>query len=97
MVISEVGERTAGEELQLICTVTVVQNLVTSPCIRWTGEDGAECGTTVNETTSTKTITFNPLLTSHGAGYTCWAVISISSIELYTTTTSSTSVTVLSK
>ena len=100
VVIPEVGERTAGEELQLTCTVTVVENLVTSPCIRWTGgslEDGAECGTPVYDTTSTKTVTFRPLLTSHGARYTCEAVIDIPSIGLDTTTTSSTSVTVLSK
>ena len=98
--ISEVGGHTAGEELQLTCTATVVENLVTYPCIRWTGgslEDGAECGAPVYDTTSTKTITFRPLLTSHGARYTCEAVIDIPSIGLRTTATSSTSVTVLSK
>ena len=94
----------AGEELQLICTVTTVDYLVASAVltVQWSGgsvdeSEVTESITNTSGVTSMKTLTFNPLLTSHGAQYTCTAIIDISSINVTVTNSSNTSVTVQSK
>ena len=92
---------TAGEELQLICTVTTVDYLVASAVltVQWSGGsvDESEVTESSNGVTSMKTLTFNPLLTSHGAQYTCTAIIDIPSISVMVTSTDSTNIMVQSK
>ena len=90
---------TAGEELQLICTVTTVDYLVASTVltVQWSGGSVDESEVSSNGVTSMKTLTFNPLLTSHGAQYTCTAIIDISSISVMVTSTDSTNIMVQSK
>ena len=95
---------TAGEELQLICTVTTVDYLVASAVltVQWSGgsvgeSEVTESITNTNGVTSMKTLTFNPLLTSHGAQYTCTAIIDIPSINVMMTNSNSTNIMVQSK
>ena len=93
---------TAGEELQLICTVTTVDYLVASAVltVQWSGGSVDESEVTESNTngvTSMKTLTFNPLLTSHGAQYTCTAIINIPSINVMVTNSNNTSIMVQSK
>ena len=78
----------AGEQLVLTCTVRVVEHLISVPSVKWSGGnvgrgDGViESNTTRNGVISKKTLTFNPLRTSHGALYTCMADINDQSINL---------------
>ena len=62
---------TAGDELQLTCTVITVNNFVASSLVtvQWSGGSVGSSGvtesiTTTNGVTSMKTLTFNPLYTS---------------------------------
>ena len=95
---------TAGEEITLLCTVTTLANLVASAelTVLWSGSsvgsDGVtESPTTVSGVTSTRNLTFSPLLTSHGAQYTCQATINIPSISVTKTGSNSADVMVQSK
>ena len=93
---------TAGGVLELTCTVTVVENLIVEPTLQWIGGSVGSAGvtesaTTVSGATSTRNLTFSPLLTSHGAQYTCQATINISSINVTKTGSNSTDVMVQSK
>ena len=92
---------TAGEQFQLICTVTTVENLVESALVtvQWSGGSVGSDGVTEDNTTNSgvSTLTFNPLLTSHGAQYTCQAMINIPSINVIVTSSGSTNVMVRSK
>ena len=76
-----------GDEIELTCNVTVPENLTVQPTVQWSGgsvgsEGVTESATTVSGVTSIRTLTFSPLLTSHGAQYTCQAVINIPSISV---------------
>ena len=78
---------TAGDELQLTCSVTVTEGLTVQPTVQWSGGSVGSDGVTESATTfsgahSTRTLTFSPLLTSHEAQYTCQAEINISSINV---------------
>ena len=89
-------------ELQLTCTVITVANLVASAelTVQWSGGSVGSNGVTVSTVsgdTSTKNLTFSPLLTSHGAQYTCQATINIPSINVTKTGSNSTDVMVQSK
>ena len=73
---------TAGDPLNLTCTVSVVENLVQPPSVTWTGPgvgqtDVEEIGPMVSGAVTTLTLSFNPLRTSHGGQYTCRAVLDI--------------------
>ena len=90
----------AGEELQLTCNVTTVDHLVASSMItvQWSGGSvGIDGVNIVNEDISNRTLTFSPLLTSHGAEYICQATINIPSINVTKTGSESTAVFVQSK
>ena len=86
--ISNVTSGTAGEQLVLTCTVTVVESLIVTPTVQWSGGSvGRSTSVTESETThsgdtSSRALTFSPLNTSHGAEYTCQAEISIPSISV---------------
>ena len=101
MTISNDTMGTAGDELQLTCTATTVDNLVESALVtvQWSGGSVGSDGVTVDNTTNSgvSTLTFNPLLTSHGAKYTCQAMINIPSINVMMTSSGSTNVMVQSK
>ena len=78
---------TAGEYLELICGVRVVEHLIAQTIVHveWSeGANGVEEPVIHNETYTSNTLSliFNPLLPSHGARYTCQAEINISSINL---------------
>ena len=101
MTISDTTMGTAGDELQLTCTVTTVDNLVESALVtvQWSGSSVDSDGVTVDSTTNSgnSTLTFNPLLTSHGAQYTCQAMINIPSIDVMVTSSNSIAIMVQSK
>ena len=92
---------TAGDELQLTCNVTTVDNLVESALVtvQWSGGSVGSDEVTEDNTTNSGvgTLTFNPLLTSHGAQYTCQAMINISSINVMVTSSGSIAIMVKSK
>jgi hypothetical protein len=96
--VSGVGEGTAGQEITLTCTVTVVDHLVVSPEVQWTGGSVGENAviqssmTTSNQATTIQTLTFSPLSTTHGAKYTCQAAINIPSINVTRNNSNSTDV-----
>ena len=84
--------------------MTTVANLVANAdlTVQWSGGGVGSAGviesaTTVSGATSTRTLTFSPLLTSHGAQYTCQATINIPSINVTKTGSDSTDVMVQSK
>ena len=75
----------------LICSVTVVEHLIAqnngTVHVEWSGgilgsENGLMEHITHNGSYTSNTLTFNPLLPSHGAMYTCQARINVSSINL---------------
>ena len=88
MTISGPTTAIAGEQLVLTCTVRIVEHLISVPSVEWSGgsvgrEDGViKINTTRNGVITVKTLTFNPLHTSHGAQYTCTARLSDQSINL---------------
>ena len=101
MTISGNTVKKSGDELQLTCNVTTVENLVASALVivRWSGDSVGSDGVIEDNTTNSgvSTLTFNPLLTSHGTQYTCQAMINISSINVMVTGSGSTNVMVRSK
>ena len=88
----------AGDNLTLICTVSVVEHLISQHTVtlQWSrGSVGSGNGVMVGDTThsgvmSRRTLTFSPLRTSHTALYTCQAEISIPSINLTRTSENAT-------
>ena len=101
MTISGNTVKKAGDELQLTCTATTVDNLVASALVRvqWSGGSVDSDGVTEDNTTNSgvSTLTFNPLLTSHGSQYTCQAMINIPSINVIVISNNSMNVIVQSK
>ena len=102
VVVSGFREETAGEQLELTCTATVVDHLVVAPTFLWYGGGVGDIGVTenevtVNETIIMNTLTFSHLLTSHGGRYYCWVDINIPSIDLFRSDADRTYVRVQSK
>ena len=89
----------AGEVYTLICTATVVENLVVMPILTWIDSlNGAVPGMQEDDgITSTRTLMFDPLHTHQGGVYMCRAVINIDTISLESSANSSQSVDVRSK
>ena len=89
----------AGEVYTLICTATVVENLVVMPILTWIDSlNDAMPGMQEDDgITSTLTLMFNPLRTQQGGVYTCQAVITIVLISLERSADGSQSVIVQSK
>ena len=79
------GASTAGQAHTLICTATIVENLVIEPTLEWldtdrrvVGGNSITVGSSVTTGTITSlTLTFDPLHISHGGRYTCRASINI--------------------
>ena len=90
MAISGPTSGSVGDRIELTCTVTTVAHL--SPdaelTVTWSGGNGGDSRVMESETvavsgtTSERNLSFNFLNTSHGAQYTCQAVINISLIGL---------------
>ena len=96
----------AGESYTLTCTVEVVERLVVTPDVEWldpdnkvitTGGDITVGSPETSGTTTTLTLTFNPLHTSHGGEYTCRANITVDGISVDVTSSDSFNVIVQSK
>ena len=73
--ISQTGSGVAGDNYTLTCTVTEnIDGLTGSPTVQWMGLSGnvVKDSSSTGDQTSSLTLTFSPLLTSHGGdGYTC--------------------------
>ena len=93
--------RMVGDSLQLTCTAITVDHLTRGVhlIVEWTGGNGGatQIETTVNGATVTRTLTFSPLSTTHGAKYTCQAAIKIPPINVTRNNGNSTDVLVQSK
>ena len=61
---------TAGQMYTLTCSVDVPG----TPSIQWQYSNGSDVTTGDDITVSEGVLTFNPLRTSHGGGYTCQAM-----------------------
>ena len=78
------GNSTAGEVYSLTCDVSLSQNLRQSPVIEWVGPDGnaiynttlRDVSLTSSSPSTTLTLLFNPLRTSHRGIYWCRATLS---------------------
>ena len=93
VIVSGETAGTAGESYLLTCTTEVVQllGLIRTPDVEWldidnnvvaTGGDITVGNPGTSGTTTTLTLTFNPLHTSHGGEYTCRANITIQEISI---------------
>ena len=85
--ITENTSGTAGLEFTVTCSVTAVEYLIVQLTFQWSGGSVGSSGVTESDTTlsgsvSARTLTFNPLRTSHGGEYTCQVKASISSISV---------------
>ena len=74
------GSTVAGNTYSLVCSVTEdVAGLTGSPSVQWIGPDGSTAvsttGSMSNQTSSSLTLTFQPLTTSSGGLYTCLATL----------------------
>ena len=96
----------AGESYTLTCTIEVVEGLIVRPDVEWldpdnnavaTGGDITVGSPETSGTTTTLTLTFNPLLTSYGGVYTCKANIIIEAVSVDITGSDSFEVIVQSK
>ena len=80
------GSSTAGEAYTLSCTATIAAGLPGNPTVSigWLGPSGTvtsgsgiTLGTQATQgTTTTRTLTFNPVRVAHAGGYTCQATLS---------------------
>ena len=74
---------TAGKVYSLTCDVSLSQNLRQSPVIEWVGPDGnvidnttlRDVSLTSSSPSTTMTLLFNPLRTSHRGMYLCRATL----------------------
>ena len=81
--ISTAGSNTAGEVYSLTCDVSLSQNFRQSPVIEWVGPDGnvidnttlRDVSLTSSSPSTTMTLLFNPLRTSHRGVYWCRATL----------------------
>ena len=72
-------QATVGQQLQLTCIVTVVEHLIATPIVSWTGVNvPSDSIVTVNGNQVLNEITFSNVQTSHEGLYTCHADITIS-------------------
>ena len=83
MEILPTGNSTAGEVYSLTCDVSLSQNLRQSPVIEWVGPDGNVIDNTTlkdvslasSSPSTTMTLLFNPLRTSHRGIFWCRATL----------------------
>ena len=88
----------AGDDLEVTCSVSVVDHLVSPPSVEWRGHniDSSNVKVEIIDTLMVM-LTFNPLHTSHGAVYSCVASIIIDAISVNNTVQTSKDIIVQSK
>ena len=88
----------AGDDLEVTCSVSVVDHLVSPPSVEWRGHNIDSSNVKVEMIDNlTVMLTFNPLHTSHGAVYSCVASIIIDAISVTNTAEQNENVIVQSK
>ena len=102
VILPSPASATAGEVVELSCSVPVVEHLVQSPTLNWSGGSVGQPGVAVTNLTTLggtiwRNISFSPLKTSHGGQYVCQASLSIPAIGLEQTWTKSTNLLVQSE
>ena len=102
VILQSPASATAGEVVELSCSVSVVERLVQSPTLDWSGGSVGQPGVVVTNLTilgSTiwRNISFSPLKTSHGGKYVCQAELSMPTIDLQEAWNSSTDLLVQSE
>ena len=94
VILPSPASATAGEVVELSCSVPVVEHLVQSPTLDWSEGSVGQPGVAVTDLTTLggtiwRNISFSPLKTSHGGQYVCQAGLSIPAIGLEETWASS--------
>ena len=102
VILPSPASATAGEVVELSCSVPVVEHLVQSPTLDWSGGSVGLPGVAVTDLTTLggtiwRNISFSPLKTSHGGQYVCQANLSIPTIGLEQIWTNSTNLSVQSE
>ena len=75
----------AGGSVSLICTVTVIDNLVVTPDLQWLASDGSSLvamNIVQSNLVFTREVELNSLRTSQGGLYRCEATITIPGVPL---------------
>ena len=83
----------AGQPLTLTCSSSLQQDVNGSPTLMWTRDGVDQPG---EGSSNSLSLSFSPLLTSHGGVYTCTAGLTIPEASVDISGTNSTSVFVLS-
>ena len=83
----------AGQPLTLTCSASLQQGIVGSPTLLWTRDGVDQPGEASSDSLS---LSFSPLLTSHGGVYTCTARLTIPDARVDVTGTNMTTITVQS-
>ena len=81
---------TAGQSLSVKCMFQMTDNLIKPPSVQWVNSSGSV-------QSDTNTLSFSPLLTSHGGEYTCTVTINITELNILLTSEGTTRITVQSK
>ena len=81
---------TAGQSLSVQCRFHITDNLIRPPRVQWVNSSGSV-------QSDTSTLSFSPLLTSHGGEYTCTVTITIPELNILLTGEGNTNITVQSK
>ena len=81
---------TAGQSLSVECMFLMINNLIKPPTVQWVNPSGSV-------QSDTNTLSFSPVLTSHGGEYTCTVTINIPELNILLTGEGNTTVTVESK
>ncbi len=66
---------TAGQDYTLTCEVVVGER---TPTLQWTGPGGE---TILEQPGTSLSLTFSPLLTSHGGEYTCQSTVGVGAVN----------------
>ena len=94
VILPSPASATAGEVMELSCSVPVMEHLGQSPTLDWSGGSVGQPGVAVTDLTTLganiwRNISFSPLKTSHGGQYVCQAGLSIPAFGLEETWASS--------
>ena len=83
---------TAGQSLSVECMFQMTDNLIRPPTVhvQWVNSSGSV-------QSDTSSLSFSPLLTSHGGEYTCTVTINIPELNILRTGEGTTTITVQSK
>ena len=88
-VVDDISSR-AGQPLSIECSFQTLNNLIRPPIVQWMNSAGSV-------QSDTSTLSFSPLLTSHGGEYTCTVTINIPELNILLSGEGNTRITVQSK